>query len=316
VREALNAVSYFSRFTAAAEVPMKALRIKQILFATDFLESSRLALDYAVALAHHYRAKVILLHAIELSPPAEEAEVISARPSLSRQAAHRRLEAFAAGLRRTELEVQTHLGDGTPCQVILDAVKALQPDLLVLGVHGIHRGVNHLLIGSNTEKILLNVSCPTLSVGAHVLAGIDLDLHLKKILYCSDFTPEAAAAVPYALHLGKDFNVPVEVCHLSPAPYEHGSQTATKIAEKYCDALRKMSPETAEVWCKPSFQLKHGFTLDQILKRAETEATGLIVLGVHAQTQLGRHLHTSFAYQLLTRAVCPVLTIRGSPVDP
>lgn len=297
---------------------MTELRIKRILFATDFLESSRLALDYAVALAHHFQAKVIMLHAVELSPPAEEAEALTLKPSLSRAAAQERLDAFASGLRRTGLTVETLVDDGTPYQVILDAVKTQSPDLLVLGVHGVHRGVGHLLIGSNTEKILLSVTCPTLSVGAHVLAGIDLRLKLNEIVYCSDFTPEAAAAAPYALFLGKEFGVPVDVCHLSPTPLQHNPQSAEKLAKAYCDALRRTIPNEADLWCTPAFNLKHGFTLDEILSRVETETAGLIVLGVRAQSQLGRHLHASFAYQLLTRAVCPVLSIRreGDSDDP
>lgn len=294
---------------------MKKLRIKRILFATDFLESSRLALDYAVAFAHHFQATVVLLHAIELSPPAQEAEVVTARPSLSRTAAEERLEAFAMGLRRTGLQVTTLVEDGTPCQVILNAVKAHTPDLLVLGVHGIHRGVGHLLIGSNTEKILLAVSCPTLSVGAHVLAGVDLSLKLNEILYCSDFTRQAAAAAPYALFLSKEFGVPVDVCHLAPTPFEQDPESANKLAEEYCSALRRTVPDTADLWCAPAFHLKHGLELDQILDRAETETAGLIVLGVDAKSQLNRHLHTSFAYQLLTRAVCPILSVREGTND-
>jgi nucleotide-binding universal stress UspA family protein len=294
---------------------MNELKIARILFATDFLESSRLALDYAVAFAHHFKSTVTLLHAVELSPPAEEAEVVTGRPCVSRTAAKERLDAFAAGLRRTGLEVKTIVEDGTPCQVILNVVKAQSPGLLVIGVHGVHRGVGHLLIGSNTEKILLSVSCPTLSVGAHVLAGIDLRLKLNRIVYCSDFTPEAAAAAPYALQLGREFNVPVEVCHLAPTPLQHDSEPAQEQAENYCDALRRRIPDTAGDWCTPAFHLKHGFDLDQILTRVETETAGLIVLGVRTQSQLGRHLHTSFAYQLLTRAACPVLSIKGGPND-
>jgi RND family efflux transporter MFP subunit len=292
---------------------MDKLQIKQILFATDFLESSRLALDYAVAFAHHFKATVVLLHAVELSTPAEEAEAVTGRPSLSRKAAEERLEAFASGLRRTGLEVKTLVEDGTPCQVILDAVKAYSPDLLVLGVHGDHRGVGHLVIGSNTEKILLSVACPTLSVGAHVFGGTDLTLKLQEIVYCSDFTPEAAAAASYALLLGKEFNVRVDVCHLAPTPFEHGSESANKLAADYCNALRRTIPDTADLWCTPAFHIKHGLALDQILKRAEAETAGLIVLGVRAESQLARHLHTSFAYQLLTRAACPVLSVPEGP---
>jgi nucleotide-binding universal stress UspA family protein len=59
---------------------MNELGIKRILFATDFLESSRLALDYAVAFAHHFNSTVVLLHAVELSPAAEGAEAVTAQP--------------------------------------------------------------------------------------------------------------------------------------------------------------------------------------------------------------------------------------------
>jgi len=292
---------------------MNELKIKRILCATDFCENSRLALDYAVAFAHHFNATVVLLHALELSPPAEEAEVVTARSSRSRIAAEERLEAFASGLRRTGLEVKTVVEDGTPCQVILNAVEVHSPDLLVLGVHGNHHGVGHLLIGSNTEKILLTVSCPTLSIGAHILGNVHLGLKLKEILYCSDFTPEAAVAAPYAMLLGKEFEVPVDVCHLASTPSDQDPKSAQKLAEEYCDALRRTMPETADLWCTPAFHLKHALELNQILKRAEAETAGLIVLGVRAESQLGRHLHTSFGYQLLTRAVCPVLSIRGGP---
>jgi nucleotide-binding universal stress UspA family protein len=292
---------------------MNELKIKRILCATDFCENSRLALDYAVAFAHHFNATVVLLHALELSPPAEEAEVVTARSSRSRIAAEERLEAFASGLRRTGLEVKTVVEDGTPCQVILNAVEVHSPDLLVLGVHGNHHGVGHLLIGSNTEKILLTVSCPTLSIGAHVLGEVHLGLKLKDILYCSDFTPEAAVAAPYAMLLGKEFDVPVDVCDLASTPSNQDPKSAQKLAEEYCDALRRTMPETADLWCTPAFHLKHALELNQILKRAEAETAGLIVLGVRAESQLGRHLHTSFGYQLLTRAVCPVLSIRGGP---
>jgi nucleotide-binding universal stress UspA family protein len=292
---------------------MKPIELKRILVATDFLESSRLALDYAVALAHHFNATLLLLHAIELSPSAQEAEGVTRRPSMSRRTAEERLEAFASGVRRTGLTVVTSVEDGTPCQVIIHAVQSKTPDLLVLGVHGVHRGVAHLVIGSNTEKILLTVTCPTLSVGAHVLAGIDLDLRLNEILYCSDLTPAAATAARFAIFLGEEFRVPVDVCHLAPTPVDGEGSTPKKVAEDYCDAIRRELPGASEEWCTPAFHLKHRLGLDQILSRAETEVAGLIVLGVHTDTQLGRHVRTSLAYELLTKAICPVLSIRASP---
>ena len=50
--------------------------------------------------------------------------------------------------------------------------------------------------------------------------------------------------------------------------------------------------------------------IDEIIDRAQSHSAGLIVLGAHTESQLGRHLHTSFAYHLLAKATCPVVSIR------
>ena len=60
------------------------------VFATDFLASSRLALDYAVAFARYFKATIIMVHALELSNPAREAETETSLPSLTRKHAEER----------------------------------------------------------------------------------------------------------------------------------------------------------------------------------------------------------------------------------
>jgi nucleotide-binding universal stress UspA family protein len=240
-----------------------------------------------------------------------EAELSTTRPSLSRKAAEQRLEALASPVRDSGLKVETYVEEGIPCKVILNAVNSHQANLLVLGVHGVYRGLGHLVIGSNTEKILLSATCPTLTVGAHVLAGVDLSLHLKEILYFSDFTPEATAAAPYALLLGREFKVPVDVCQLMPDRAKDNPKLRQKLAEEYCAAVHSVIHDAKPAWCMSNFQLEHGLELDQIIERAETQTAGLIVLGVRTQSHLGLHLHTSLAYQLLAKATCPILSIRG-----
>jgi nucleotide-binding universal stress UspA family protein len=290
---------------------MAAMTIKRILFATDFLESSRIALDYAVALAHHFQASITMIHAQVLPEPAIEAELALDGPCMTRKAALDRLNAFATGVRRTGLTVETFVEDGVPYKVVLNAVQRLQADLLVLGVHGIHRGLEHLLIGSNTERILLAATCPTLTVGPHVMSGVDLKLHLEKVLYFSDFTPEAAAAAPYALMLGDAFGVPVDLCQLLPIAAEGNPRLREELAKDYCTTMKRVLNTEDSNWCLSAYQLDRSVAIDQILERAETQTAGIIVLGVKIKSHLGRHLHTSFAYQLLAKATCPVLTICG-----
>ncbi len=293
------------------ESHLKQFPIRRILYATDFLESSRLALDYAVAFAHHYGATLLMVHAVELSQAAREAEMISVRPSVSRRAAMDRLEALASKVRRAGVSVELDLGDGEPCQVILDSARRNHVDLLVMGTHGMHKGLDHLVIGSNTEKILLAAHCPTLTIGRYVLGGIDLNMKFSEILYISDFTPEAAAAAPYALALGRDFSAPVELCQMLPEIAEDNPILRDELIKQYCDAIRPVLPAEHENWCKPAYQLKRSLVAEQVLERAKSDPGSLIVLGVKTQSHLGRHLHTSLAYELLVRSTCPLLTIHN-----
>jgi nucleotide-binding universal stress UspA family protein len=227
-------------------------KINRILFATDFLGSSRLALDYAVVFARHFKATIIIVHALELSHPAKEAEAETSRLCLSRKHAQERLQALANGVRSAGVGVEAFIEDGIPAEVVTRSVDDHSADLLVLGVHGVHPGLSHLLIGSNTEKILLSTSCPTMTVGAHVFTGVDPDLHFKEILYLSDFSPGAAAAAPYAVFLGRAFQAPVDVCQLLTEAIPINPVFWQDVAQEYCDAIRQAYPRSESHWDKPA----------------------------------------------------------------
>ena len=287
------------------------IAVKTILFATDLFENSRLALDHAVAFAEHFKATIIMIHVVQLSGAAHAAELEVHRPSVSRLAAEQRVAVLANGVRRLGINVLTEVIDGLTGEVILEAAKRHDVDLIVLGVHGVHRGLEHLLIGSTTEKIMLSADCPILTIGPRVLTGFDIKLHLQEILLFSDFSPESASAAPYAIFLATEFSVPVEVCQLLPEIAESNEHLRNEVAEDYCNSMKGVLGDDGSEWCKPAYQLERGMELEQITERAETQGAGLIVLGVHTESQLGRHLHTSLAYQVLGRATCPVLTKRA-----
>ena len=290
---------------------MNELRVKRILFAADFLQDSRLALDYAIAFALHFQATIVMLYVVELPDAGVEAEMATLLPCMTRLHAQERLEALASGVRRDGINIEAYVEDGFPCDTILRAVTAHSADMLVLGCHGIHLGIGHYLFGSNTEKIILSATCPILTIGPHVRARVERVLHPKEILYFSDFTPEAAAAAPYALALGKEFQVPVEVCQLVPGDAEDDPNLQKKLADDYCKMLRNVISDTHSDWCLPSFHLDHGMVIDEIVMRAQTQLAGLIVLGVRKRSHFGLHDQTRLAYRLLASASCPVLTIHN-----
>jgi nucleotide-binding universal stress UspA family protein len=285
--------------------------MSNIVFATDFLESSRLALDYAVAFAHHYGAKLTIVHAVQFPPEAEEVEMLRHLPSISREHATARLEAFAFRVRRLGVNAKIDLRTGDPCAAVLRSATENEADLLVLGTHGVYRGLEHMLIGSNAEKILLSAPCPTLTAGRHVMAGIDLDLNFRKILLVSDMSQESVVAALYADSLGQDLGIPTELIQVPTDDAAINSENTQVAIEKYCAGLRCQPGFSDHEWSDPAYHLKRIARAKEIIQRAMACADGLLILGVHKESGWKRHLHASFAFELVARSSCPVLSLHG-----
>lgn len=285
--------------------------LKSVVIATDFLESSRLALDYAVAFARHFGARLTLVHAFELSSEAREVEARGNRSSLSREHALTRLEALAAAIRRSGMSADIDLREGEACAAVLTSASDNQADLLVLGSHGIYRGLEHMLIGSNAEKILLSAQCPTLTVGKNVLAGIDLDLNFKKIVFISDMSPESISAAEYAVTLGKQLDVESEILQLAPDAADFDQQRLDSDLEKYCVELGHLSAFANHEWLNPAYHLQRMTSAKDVLQQAVKCEDGLFVLGVHNESRWKRHMHASFAFELIAKASSPLLSIHA-----
>lgn len=283
--------------------------MKSIVFATDFLESSRLALDYAVGFAHRYGARLTVMHAFELSPEAQEVELLNRIPSMTRENARARLEAFASGVRRLGVPTEIDLREGQPFSAILAAASENNADLLVLGTHGIYRGLQHVLLGSNAEKILLSARCPTLTVGRHVMAGIDLDLNLSQILCVSDFSRESVAAARYAVSLERDLGVPARLLQVAPEGWTRNSHGIHPAVERFCRELRAEPGFSDHQWCNPVYHRNRILPSEEIIRHAAVCIDSLLVCGVHGASRLDRHLHTSFAFELAARAGCPLISV-------
>ncbi|MBE0502870.1 MAG: universal stress protein [Desulfuromonadales bacterium] len=141
--------------------------IKTILFATDFSESSNEAFSYALSFARSFNARLFLLHVISepvdmrgfyvphISFDSLETEIIaSAKKMLS--------DFCAAHLKATD-NFASDVVSGVPFEKIIAAAEQEHADLIVVGTHG-RGGLDHLLFGSNAEKIVRKSPVPVLTV--------------------------------------------------------------------------------------------------------------------------------------------------------
>ena len=127
----------------------------------------------AVEMAEAFDAELHLLHVIEPEPTytaygftPDEFPAVQAFHEETRTRASKKLdelsEKVAAGGKVTPV---THLGDGSPRQLLEEKAKELDADFLVLGSHG-HGVMASLILGSVADGMVRKALVPTLVVPA------------------------------------------------------------------------------------------------------------------------------------------------------
>lgn len=140
-----------------------ALTQPRILVPLDFSEASEAALHYAIALARELHGHLVLLHAIEPLPYPFDLPYLAQESAPPVQPARRHLLAVATRSVPAELMEETSVEVGIPFQVICDAARTLDCDLIVLATHG-YGGLKHVLLGSTAERVVRHAHCPVLTV--------------------------------------------------------------------------------------------------------------------------------------------------------
>jgi nucleotide-binding universal stress UspA family protein len=287
-----------------------AASFKTILFATDFSTSSQAALPYVLSLAHRFGSKVIAAHAVPVEPlvgitPAPPAPAIDLEWQDAKNGMQtlQNTEAFA-GLRHEFV-----LERGDPLKVISDVIEHEAVDLVVMGTHG-RKGLHKLFAGSVAEEIFRTATCPILTVGPGAEGGPLQNWKPNLILFATEFSSGSLHALPFALSFAEENQAELLLLHVVPlVPWEQQAE----MAPIYEERLRKLVPEDAahlgKINCAVRFDLpSHG-----ILSIANDKRANLIVLGVHQATlpRLDSHVPWSTAYEVISNAHCPVLTVRG-----
>ncbi len=289
----------------------KRILLSNVLFATDFSQSSKAALPYAIALARQYGARVFMAHAIapepHLSVPLDS---LPANADPARLDAGRHLADLARAVSICNISHEELLERGDVWNVILDIVKKHAIDLIVAGTRG-RRGVRRLAMGSNAEKIYRQADCPVLTIGPHVLPFETEDWRLKHILFPTDGSGASLVALPYALSLAEENQatlIVLQLMPLIPPEYREADEASAR------ETLRGLVPPEADAWCNTELLVRFEFPAEGILRLAAERAVDLIVMGVKkssSEKAISTHLPWAIASQVVAEAKCPVLTVRG-----
>lgn len=270
-------------------------RFQKILLATDGSDYSAGAIRVAIALTAKTGAKLLAITA--LPDPSD-----GVAPEMNAEK-RKTAEAILADVRKAAepagVAVETGVRYGhDPYEVIVKEAKDTAADVVVMGRRG-RRGLARVMLGDATAKVMGYAPCSVLVVPeAAVMWG--------PVLIATDGSRSSDEACVAAARIAHCCDSPLDVVSVMvPSHNEARQAEARQIVDRVVAALKK------DAIAVEGF-VERGIAEEVILDLAKRRRTGLIVLGSHGRTGLGRILFGSKAERVINQATCPILVVKGA----
>lgn len=149
--------------------PKPVMQVNNILVPVDFSNYSKSALAYASKIAQSYKAQLQVLHIIEetmhpafsLSGKSSIFDLVPGIKDDSRKRAEKMLKEVVSD----DIKSNVYVKGGRAASDIINFAKENSTDLIVIATHGL-TGLEHMLLGSVTEKVVRMAHCPVFTVKA------------------------------------------------------------------------------------------------------------------------------------------------------
>ena len=286
----------------------------QILLPTDGSQGADVALDHVLDVATANGSTVHLLNVADTALDSvvqvrgdvvdvleDEGEAIVGRAA--DRAADRRITTHTAVLQ------------GDPYRTIVDYARTRDIDLIVMPTHG-RRGLERLLLGSTTERVVRRSDVPVLTIRTN-------DDHRIRYPYRDVLVPtDGSSCAMEALSIGIDVARSEEAAlHLLSAIVitTLGVDVRTDIQRAELEAgASRILTESAEIAEDVGIEsvtetVEYGPSIHKvILEYIDDNDVGLVVVGTHGRTGFDRSMLGSVTEYLVRTAPIPVLTV-GPP---
>ncbi len=303
-------------------------RLKHILVAVDFSESSRNALIQAAWLAKWNNSILHVLYVLDSLVLAELLEVMSKRMEDLKKEVYEKdsaelkkfvNESLAGNDRPDHIITETIIGK--PLSVILDKITDTSADLLVMGTHG--GSCPDMEVGS------LAMKCVRKAPTKVMLVRPGHDQAFKKVVAAVDFSENSFGAVEQAVRVSLEDKAELHIVNVYYGPWNKvhyflPTRTADPhFIKQYTDGLENklkayIQPFTKElgnlsVTCK---LLENNNDADRVNRYLREIDADLVVIGTRGQSDLSYVLLGGTAQRIIRKSTCSVLAIKPKNFQP
>ncbi|MEO9484341.1 MAG: universal stress protein [Ekhidna sp.] len=273
--------------------------MKKILVPVDFSTESTLATRFAIELAEKNDAHITLLNSVHFDyyTDYQFTSFASAKTLMQdvRDAMVDKMKQFVSKF-NTQVNIDTKIEEMYLVTAVKEMTKNDEYDLVVVGTKGCS-GLEEVLIGSNTEKIVRHAACPVISVPDKVSTA-----EIKKILVPLDIREIKRSFLQEVAKLQKNFGAKLEFLWVkTPHNIENEEMVSTELT-KHIQAHGITDFEFAIV--------NNVFPSDGILYRADEIGAGMIAMPTHARRGIAHWLSGSLTEDTVNHINVPVWSFR------
>jgi nucleotide-binding universal stress UspA family protein len=279
----------------------------KILVPFDFSEQAQIALDFSTAIAANFgKVHIAVLHVMEIPASSNMGTMGGGEmmPNMENQIffvelINRRksqIEELKEKYIAADFTFSATIKLGNAFKGISESIVEENPDLVIMGSKG-SSGMEEVLIGSNTEKVVRTATCPVITLKSAVNPQ-----DLKKIVFASDFRDDNAEIAKRIKHLQELLGAHLYfVIVNTPGNFETSRESIKRIKE--FSAKYNFNNVTAKIYNSSSEE-------SGIIEFAEDVKANLIAMTTHGRTGFLHLITGSIAEDVVNHATRPVWTLR------
>jgi len=282
--------------------------VHNLLLASDLSSRCDRATDRAAQLAQAWKAKLLVVHAINPTYAVCYAKMTKELPSWRRPEDYQTVAArrLNMDLESYKIDADVYITEGIPYEVVLEAARRESSDLVITGI-GRDESLARTQFGSTLDKLLQELPVPLMIV-RHRVRG-----PYQNVVVATDFSPASRPALETAIRWFSDAQL--TLFHA----YEGAGLGRDALADNAWETIANGQCDNflAEMALEPSVMHRLHRVIDrghpEVLLRdyVRHKEIDLVVLGTHGRSGFLKTMLGSTAENLLHLLECDTMVVRG-----
>ncbi len=282
--------------------------VHNLLLASDLSSRCDRATDRAAQLAQAWRAKLLVVHAIDPAYAVRYAQMTQELPSWRHPEDYRTVAArrLSMDLASDKIDAEVYVTEGIPHEVVLEAARRENSDLVITGL-GRDESLARTQFGSTLDKLLQELPVPLMIVRRRIRGPY------RHVVIATDFSPASQPALETAIRWFGDAQL--TLFHAYEGAGLRGDALANDawntIANDQCDSFLAGMALEPSVLQRLHRVIDRGHPEVLLCDYVRHKEIDLVVLGTHGRSGFLKTMIGSTAENLLHLLECDTMVVRG-----